>query len=326
MVAKLNIMESQGHSISSWEECYITQRNFLISYAFRMTGSLVEAEDLVQDTVSECLTHDFDKVTNHRAWMTRVCSNKALDLLKSAQKKRNKYTGTWLPDMIPDALNYGVSATMGDSNLELAESLTISFLIILQTLRPIERAVFLLKDSFEYSFKEISQLLGKSEPTCRKIAERARTSLSEKKYKYSKPSVDSEKLIRQFFEAAETGNLHQLEALLSDKSEFLSDGGGKVPAVPVILTKEKIVEFFKSMKTSPIFSHQNYRLRTTWINLRPGVIISKLVNEKHWQFETLMSFEIEDQQIVRIFAQRNPEKLWVLTTMISGGYDADQCH
>lgn len=87
-------MNRQRNSSKSWEDCYRTQRNFLISYAFRMTGSLMDAEDIVHDTVSECLTHDFDKVSNHRAWMTRICSNKALDLLKSAHRNRNKYVGT----------------------------------------------------------------------------------------------------------------------------------------------------------------------------------------------------------------------------------------
>lgn len=174
------MMNRQGNSIRTWEECYKIQRNFLISYAFRMTGSLMDAEDIVQDTVSECLKHDFGKIENHRAWMTRICSNKALDLLKSAYKNRTRYVGTWLPEFIPDALNFGRSYQNEESNSELSESLTISFLILLQTLGPIERAVFVLKEVFGYSFKEISKLLGKSEPACRKIAERARNSVSEK--------------------------------------------------------------------------------------------------------------------------------------------------
>lgn len=312
-------MDRQGNSLRSWEDCYRAQRNFLISYAFRMTGNLMDAEDIVQETISECLTHDFEKVINHRAWMTRICSNKSLDLLKSASKNRNKYIGDWLPDMIPDTLNHGVIPQWEDSNLELAESLTISFLVLLQTLRPVERAVFLLKDVFCYSFMDVSQLMGKSEPACRKIAERARASISEKKYKFSKPSVDAEKLIHQFFEAAKYGNKSQLEALLSDKSEFQTDGGGKVPAAPMISTKAEIVDFFMSLQNSPIFSSHVYRFEITWINSRPGMIISKFVNEKYWQFETVMSFEIERQQIVRIFAQRNPDKLKVTENIISNG-------
>ncbi len=302
------MMDRQGNSLKTWEECYKIQRNFLISYAFRMTGSLMDAEDIVQDTVSECLKHDFEKIENHRAWMTRICSNKALDLLKSAHKNRNKYIGTWLPDAIPDALNFGRSLQNEDSNFELSESLTISFLILLQTLGPNERAVFLLKEVFAYSFKDISKLLGKSETACRKIAERARNSITEKKYKFSKPTEGAEKLIRQFFEAAETGDQNQLEALLSDNSEFLSDGGGIVPAVPILKTKEGIVKFFLSLQKSPIFS-TNYQIETSWINSRPGMIISKLANGDKWQVETIMTFEFEAQTIVRIFAQRNPEKL-----------------
>ncbi|MEP7081265.1 MAG: sigma factor-like helix-turn-helix DNA-binding protein, partial [Ginsengibacter sp.] len=262
----------------------------------------------------ECLAHDFDKVMNHRAWMTRICSNKSLDLLKSAHKNRNKYIGIWLPDMIPDTLK---PQQLEDSNFELAETITISFLLLLQTLRPVERAVFLLKDVFGYSFNDISQLLGKSKLACRKIAERARISISDKNHIFLKPSIDAEKLIRQFFEAARTGDQHQLEALLSEKSEFLADGGGKVPAAPMISTKEKIVDFFMSLQKSPIFSPQGYRIETTWINSRPGIIISKLVNENFWQFETVISFEIQELQIVRIFAQRNPQKLKGIESLIS---------
>ncbi|WP_428742411.1 sigma-70 family RNA polymerase sigma factor [Tenacibaculum sp.] len=305
-------MTRQKNSVSSWEDCYKQQRNFLVSYAFRMTGSLVDAEDIVQDTVFECLKHDFNTVSNHKAWMTRICSNKALDLLKSAHSKRNNYIGSWLPDMIPDAVNHKTSLLWEDASLELAESLTISFLVLLQNLRPVERAVFLLKDIFGYSFKEVSQLLEKNEANCRKIAERARNSINkQKKQNFSKPSPDAEKLIHQFFEAAKHGNQTKLEALLSDNSEFLSDGGGKVPAAPIILTKQKIADFFMALQKSPIFSSKDYRLNVAWVNFRPGMIISKRV-ENLWQPETVMSFEIENKCITRIFAQRNPEKLNIL--------------
>lgn len=122
-------------------------------------------------------------------------------------------------------------------------------------------------------------------------------------------------MIRQFFDAAEAGDQDLLEVLLSDNSEFLSDGGGIVPAAPILTTKSDIVKFFLSLKRSPIFN-KDYRIETKWINSRPGMTISKLVNENHWQVETVMSFEIEKQTIVRIFAQRNPEKLKAIETLI----------
>lgn len=294
--------------LKSWEECYETQREFLIAYAFRMTGSLEHAEDIVQDTVAQCLKTDFGKVTNHRAWMTRICSNKALDLLKSAESRRMSYIGTWLPDLIPDALDCGISHQTADSKLELSESITISFLVLLQALSPVERAVFLLKDVFDYPFKMVSELSGKSEQACRKIAERARNAVSKKDVKFTRPSSDAEKLVREFFEAAKAGDKSHLATLLSDHSLFLSDGGGKVAAAPLIETKDGIIDFFCALQKSPTFSSQDYRLDTAWINSRPGIIISKLVNE-NWRLETLISFEIEERKISRIFAQRNPDKL-----------------
>lgn len=302
-------MEHQENRFTTWEDCYRLQRNFLIAYAFRMTGSLADAEDIVQDTVTECLKHDFNTIVNHRAWMTRICSNKTLDLLKSAHKNRNSYVGTWLPDTIPDSLHAGLSQEEDTTPLELSESVTISFLVLLQTLGPSERAVFLLKEIFGYSFKEIAGLVGKSEPACRKIAERARTSVSEKNKRFPRPSADAENLIRRFFDAAQMGNQDVLETLLADESVFFSDGGGKVPAAPMIAEKEHIVAFFIGLRTSPIFTQPNYRLQIGWVNARPGMTIAKRTADNRWEVETMMSFEIEAGKIIRIFAQRNPDKL-----------------
>jgi RNA polymerase sigma-70 factor (ECF subfamily) len=206
-----------------------------------------------------------------------------------------------------------------DSKVELSESLTMSFLILLQNLNPVERSIFLLKEIFDYSFKEVSELAGKSETACRKIAERARDSLQDKERKFPKPPADSEKLIRQFFEAAKLGDRPRLMSLLSEKSEFLSDGGGKVSAAPPMLgAPEKIAEFFLSLRNYPVFTSADYRMETKWVNSRPGMIISKRATDGLWYFETIISCEIENNQIARMFSQRNPDKLNRLTFMDRG--------
>jgi len=270
-----------------------------------MTGCLMDAEDIVQETVSKCLTYDFDKVKNHRAWMAKICTNKALDLLKSAHKKRTIYIGACLPEMIPDSINNDRSTQSVDKTIDTSESLTITFLILLQILRPNELAVFILKDVFGYSFKEISELNGKSETACRKIAERSRASISKYRNKFSKPTIEAEQLIQLFFEAAQTGNKAQLKKLLSEKAGFLSDCFVKEPATITILTKEKAFDFFLMLKESPIFSTNNYQIEITQLNLRPDKVFSKVDVGKYPQRETITSFEIEGQQIARIYAQRN---------------------
>ena len=304
-------MDRQREKFTSWQDCYIKQRRFLISYAYRMTGSLADAEDIVQDTVADCLQHNFASINNPAGWMTRVCSHKALDLIKSAQQKRNQYIGTWLPDMIPDNLNL---ATVENNQIDQADSLRIPFLVLLQRLNPVERAVFLLKDVFSYPFKEIAALLDKSEAACRKIAERARATIRQNDQDTAKPPFGSEALIQQFFQAAQMGDQHTLETLLAPDSQFFSDGGGKVTAASMIFSGLAIATFFSGLSSSPVFAGP-YKLETLWINQRPGLIISVLGADGTLQIDTIMTFEIWEEKIVQIFAQRNPDKLQMISAM-----------
>jgi RNA polymerase sigma-70 factor (ECF subfamily) len=304
-------MDRQRDTFTSWQDCYIKQRRFLISYAYRMTGSLADAEDIVQDTVADCLQHDFASINNPAGWMTRVCSHKALDLIKSAQKKRNQYIGTWLPDMIPDSLNL---ATAEEKHLEKGDSLSVPFLVLLQRLSPVERAVFLLKDVFSYPFKEIAVLLGKNEAACRKMAERARTAVKQDEKRIAKPPLGSEVLIQKFFTALQMGDQQQLEELLAPDSQFFSDGGGKVTAASMIFSGQSIATFFSRLRSSPVFSGP-YKMETLWINQRPGLIISVLDSDGILQIDTIMTFELLNEKIVQIFAQRNPDKLRMISAL-----------
>jgi RNA polymerase sigma-70 factor (ECF subfamily) len=313
-------MNVRGEVMTDWEGHYRAHRNFLVSYAFRMTGSLADAEDIVQDTVSECLKFDPAVIKNHRAWMTRICANKSLDLLKSSARRKNKYIGTWLPDAIPETLNTellrGIDVA-ADAKVELSESLAMSFLILLQTLSPVERSIFLLKDIFDYSFKEVSELVGKSEVACRKIAERARKSMTGHGRIIRQTSPDSEAMIGQFFEAAKLGDRALLMALLSEKSEFLTDGGGKAPAAPPMIgIPGQIADFFLASSIPTMFKSSNFRLEAQRVNAGPGFVISKQGPDGMWSFESIISFEIAANKIARIYAQRNPDKLNSILKMV----------
>src|SRR6185295_14870114 len=165
---------------NDWESDWKQYRPFLISFAFRMTGSLSEAEDLVQDTFLECARIPRSEIKNPKSWLTKICANKGIDHLKSAYKKRETYPGTWLPDVIPDSLQIWTSLHESESpeeNLIASESITTSFLLLVERLTPEERAVYLLSEVFEYSFREISTFLEKSEDACRKTAQRARAAV-----------------------------------------------------------------------------------------------------------------------------------------------------
>lgn len=298
---------------AAWNPYFLEYRPFLIAFTFRMTGSLAEAEDLVQESFIECANVNPESIENHKSWLTKICSNKGIDLLRSAPKRREAYHGTWLPDAVPDSLQVWGSlnqAESPDKNIVLAESLTTSFLILIDRLSPEERVAYLLSEVFDYSFKDIAVFLDKSEAACRKIAQRARDSIVSSDLKFSKPKPNSEKLILEFFESARRGDEQAIVNILAEGSEFWADGGGKVSASAAILRdRSKIAHFFKSIATSKVFHSVEYKFETCQVNSRPGYILSKKLADGTWEFDSVMSFEFEDDKIARIYSQRNPDKL-----------------
>jgi RNA polymerase sigma-70 factor, ECF subfamily len=304
-------MEKADNCLGEWESLWTQHRPYLISFAFRMTGSLSEAEDLVQETFMECAEVSPAEIRNPKSWLTKICSNKAIDFLKSAYKRRETYPGPWLPDIIPDSFQIwsGLSGSESPEKALLAsESLTTSFLLLIERLTPEERAVYLLSEVFEYSFKEIA-FLQKSVEACRKTAQRARATVtSGPKFESNVP--ESMNVIAQFFESAKQGDKAALVELLSDESQFWSDGGGKVPAAKTVLTeKEQIANFFAALGTSKAFVSGGFEFDFRRVSSRPGLVISKQLPSGLWDFETIFSFEIRDRRIARIYAQRNPDKL-----------------
>lgn len=299
-------------NLHAWESDWMQYRPFLISFAYRMTGSLSEAEDLVQDTFLECTGVPRSEIRNPKSWLTKICANKGIDHLKSAYKRRETYPGTWLPDAIPDSLAVWSSLHGSESpekTLIASESLTTSFLLLVERLTPEERAVYLLSEVFEYSYKEIASLLDKSEEACRKTAQRARAALQSAP-KFAANAPDSMDLIARFFESAKNGDNASLMELLADESEFWSDGGGKVSAAKTIIRERPdIARFFAALGTSKAFVMDDFKMDFTRVSSRPGLIVSRKLPSGLWTFETIFSFEIRDGKIARIYAQRNPDKL-----------------
>ena len=309
-------MENKNNYFSEWEGLFIQYRPYLISFAFRMTGSLSESEDIVQDTFLQCAPINPKDVTSPKSWLTKICSNKTLDYMKLAYKKREVYQSTWLPDNVPDSFQYWgnlIDGVSPDKQLLHSESLTTSFLLILQKLTPEERVIYLLSDVFDYSFSEISEFMNKSEDACKKMSQRARKALDNEK-RYQSFTQNDQSLITKFFDVAMSGDKVALEAFLADDSEFWSDGGGKasVASKEVVRDRSFIAKFFSAIWSGPLIQSSKVRQEFKLVNEKPGLVVSKLGEDGEWYFETIASFEIEHGKISRIYVQRNPDKLQAL--------------
>lgn len=281
-----------------------------------MTGSLSESEDIVQDTFIEALKISPENIEQPKSWLTKVCLNKSIDHLKLAYKKRETYPGTWLPDAIPDSYQFWdhlVETPSPETKLALSESLTFSFLILAERLSPEERAIYLLKEIFGYPFKEIAELLQKSESACRKIAERARKAIEAGERRFT-PSDHPERIIERFFNSVKQGDQEAILELLDESSEFWADGGGKVAALRKVLKDSRKTAMFFAFIGKSVTDPENTKVEFQYVNSRPGVVIAKKQVSGLWLFESILSFEIDGEKILRIYSQRSPDKLKKLLT------------
>lgn len=200
-------------------------RSLSFAVAYRMLGSVQDAEDVVQEALLR-FHQQQGEVESPRAFVTTVTTRLAIDELRSARKRRERYTGEWLPEPI---------LTDGEDDparhAEMADSLSMAMLVLFESLSPEQRAVLLLRDVFDYPYDEIAPIVGKSEDNVRQLASRARKQVEDGRPRFQSSREQREELARKFFAAAEEGNLGALEALLAHDVTLTGDGGGKVPAL-----------------------------------------------------------------------------------------------
>lgn len=271
-----------------------SSRRFLLGIAYRMLGSVSEAEDIVQDAYLRWHQTNHAGVDNPRAFLAKTVTHLCLDYLKTARVKRESYVGTWLPE--PVMQNDPIAALDGD--------LSVALLMALERLSPLERAAFLLHDIFDVSFPEIATLLEKSEAGCRQLASRAREHVQSSRPRYPVSEEDGSRIVDAFFKASRSGDVHTLEHLLSSDVTLYSDGGGvKKAALNPIFGREKNIRFISGLVKQ--YGHLPSRiLYRGLINNLPGFITLEVDN-------TLQSsaFEIENGMIQTIYVVRNPHKL-----------------
>jgi RNA polymerase sigma-70 factor (TIGR02957 family) len=214
--------------VSRREELLEELRPVSFAIAYRMLGSVSEAEDIVQEALLRLhRAHDAgERIQSPRAFVATVTTRLAIDQLRSARARRERYVGEWLPEPI-------VTEATADpaSRVEEAESLSMAMLVLLESLSPEQRAAFLLHDVFDYGYGEIAAIVGKSEENVRQLAARARRHVKERRPRFSSSPEQRRELAQRFFEATRNGDLKSLESLLAHDVVLTGDGGGKVPAL-----------------------------------------------------------------------------------------------
>ena len=294
-------------------------RRRLLGLAYRMLGSVSEAEDAVQDAYIRWHATDREAVSDVRGFLTTTTTRICLDMLKSARARREQYVGPWLPEPVVDT-----EALAPDAQTELAEDLSIALLLALDRLSALERAAFLLHDVFDCSFGEVASALGRSEAACRQLAARARAHVREARPQgvsivrdRSEPS-NHQQLVSAFVNAARSGDLQTLMSLLADDVRLTTDGGGKVvAALNVIEGADRAARFVVGAVSKGLPEGSIVRFST--INGLPGVILQRPDGSVQ-----SVAFEIEHNRVRAIYAVSNPEKLSHLATRRSSRYQAGE--
>jgi RNA polymerase sigma-70 factor (ECF subfamily) len=274
-------------------------RDLLFSIGYRMLGSVADAEDMLQETfVKWQQTPTGEDIRSPRAYLVTIISRLCINHLQSARVQREEYVGQWLPEPL----------VTGPENLPLDilradESLSVAFLLLLERLTPVERAVFLLREIFDYEYSEIAAALGQTEVNCRQILRRARQHIAEERPRFRASALERNALLERFLQATRSGDLEGLVALLSTDVVLHSDGGGKGPAAPnLIHGADRVARAILGglKKQLP----QNLVRRMAQINGAPGV-----VSYFNGQPFSVLTFDDSEGRIQALYIMTNPEKL-----------------
>jgi len=289
----------------------IGERRQLINLACRLLGSLTEAEDAVQETYARWYAmtrRQRDAVESPGAWVTTVTSRICLDLLGSARARRETYVGAWLPEPLPGPAEGpggrpGAYAGPAD-RITLDESVSMAFLVVLDTMTPAERVAFILHDVFCHSFAEVAQITGRTPAACRKLASAARRRVRASRAPAAPPARQAG-LVRDFQKAWEAGDINALIGLLDPDATATADGGGLVTAaLRPIEGAEQIARFYAGIVGRAL----DVTILERMVNGQPG-LVAQLDGAV-----TVFAFDIAGDRIKHIWAVRNPEKLRPWTT------------
>lgn len=273
------------------------ERRRLTGLAYRMLGSVAEAEDALQDAWLRWQAVEDGRVENPAGFLTQVVTRLCLDRLKAAKARRETYVGPWLPEPV-------VEDYAAESPGELAADLSVALLLALERLSPLERAAFLLHDVFDLDYPEVARALERSEAACRQLAARARANVQKERPRFPVPRDRGEAIAAAFQAALRSGDPAALKSLLAEEAVLVADGGGqRRAALNPILGADRIARFFAGIKAKGAFDAVVAAWPAT-INGLPGLVS----READGTLQT-MAFESDGARIVAIYVVRNPEKM-----------------
>jgi RNA polymerase sigma-70 factor (ECF subfamily) len=278
------------------------QRQLTFGIAYRMTGSVSDAEDIGQEALLrlERARREGEALSSPRAWLSTVTTRLAIDHMRSARVRRESYVGPWLPEPLLTEEGPGPADRAED-----ADTVSQAFLVLLETLSPVERAVFLLRDIFGYDYLQIAEAVGKGEENCRQIATRARKHVEARQARFETDRRHADELLDRFLEASESGDVEALKEVLAADAVVYSDGGGRVSAARRPFSGAERIARFMVRVTRRRPAAAGFRRRRTRVNGQPG----QLLITPDGTVSDVLSVEVADGLIRAIRIVRNPEKL-----------------
>lgn len=285
----------QAHSLA----LFSAERERLFAIAYRMLGSVEDAEDLVQETFIRWARVDPDTIESPAAWLTTVVTRLALNQLQSARKTRETYVGPWLPEPVLTSEEPSPS-----DRAEVADSLSIAFLAVLERLTPRERAVFLLRDVFVYEYHEIARMLELSEANCRQIFHRARERVASKAARFHADRRTHARLLESFARAVTSGDVDGVVQLLAGDAVLWADGGGQVRAAALrpIRGALRVARFLVGVTAKT--PRDELVIATRMVNTFPALVASI-----GGVAQRVVSIDVRNGRIVGVYAMANPAKL-----------------
>lgn len=270
------------------DDPFLTHRPLLFTIAYELLGSAVDAEDVVQECWLRWADVDHAQVSEPRAYLVRTVTRQALNRLRAVARRREVYVGEWLPEPLLTAPDVA-------EDVELAERVSLALLVVLETLGPTERAVFVLREIFQLSFGEIAEAIGKPVATARQIAHRARTHVAARRPRIPVSRSEHEAVVEQFLTALRSGQAEQLMAVLAPDVVLVADGGGSAAAAPTPLYGAELV--------AKLLARPNRRVSLMWLN---GSAAIRVDSDRQ---PAVVCVIVEQGRISRIYVIANPDKL-----------------